>query len=422
MRILITTFGTRGDVEPYLALAERLRTEGHEAVLCAPEAYRAEAERSGIGFEPAGSRMHELVRNGMTTTSGPMDFARSAREMTAAMRESLVEQWDAAQRVGPTLVLSHPKALGGFHIAERLGVPFAASLPLPFFTPTGDFPIPFLTGRRSPRWNRMTYQFNRFTAIVYGGMINRFRREHLGLENASRFSDFLHRDGVPVPALYPVSPAVIPRPADYPDSAHLTGYWFRERQDAAAGLPEDVSAFVDAEGPMIYAGFGSMGFGTHAADRGRMVIDGIRRAGARAVIARGWGGLDAEAADDVLVIDEVPHDLLFPRVTAVVHHGGSGTTAAGLRAGRPTLICPVLADQPFWGERVHALGVGPRPLALERARVGSFTERLVDLINDSQYAVRAGEIGGRIRAEDGTGTAVRILKEIEVAARRDTVA
>lgn len=413
MRTLIITFGTRGDVEPYLALAERLQREGHQAFLCAPEVYRAEAARSGVGFEPAGSRMHQLVRDGMTTTSGPMDFARTARQMTAAMRESLVEQWDAAQRVEPTIILSHPKALGGFHIAERLGVPFVAALPLPFFTPTADFPIPFLTGGRRPRWNRMSYQFNRFTAIAYGGMLNGFRTRRLGLARASRFSDFLHRDGVSVPVLYPVSPAVVPRPTDYPDSAHLTGYWFRERHDSGAGLPDDMSAFVDAEGPVIYAGFGSMGFGTHAADRGRIVVEAIRSAGARAVVARGWGGLDAAQADDVLVIDEVPHDLLFPRVTAVVHHGGSGTTAAGLRAGRPTLICPVLADQPFWGTRVHALGAGPQPLALTKARVESLTQRLVDLISDSQYAARASELGERIRAEDGTGNAVRILEEIE---------
>lgn len=217
--------------------------------------------------------------------------------------------------------------------------------------------------------------------------------------------------------LYPVSPSVVPRPNDYPDSAHLTGYWFRQAASDAV-LPDDVSAFLDHGGPVIYAGFGSMGFGRHAAERGRIVLEAISGAGARAVVARGWGGLDAAQADDVLVIDEVPHDLLFPRVSAVVHHGGSGTTAAGLRAGRPTLICPVLGDQPFWGERVHALGAGPRPLPLKKLRAESLTERLVDLLSDSQYAVRAAELGERIRAEDGTGEAVRILAQIESTSHR----
>lgn len=412
MRALIITFGTRGDMEPYLALAERLQREGHMAVLCAPETYRPEAALAGIGFAPAGTRMHELVRDGMSTAAGPMDVARAARQMTAAMRDSLVEQWDAAQQVDPTIVLSHPKALGGFHIAERLAVPFVASLPLPFLTPTGEFPIPFMTGDQSERWNRTTYQFNRFTAIAYGGMINRFRTKRLGLDRESRFSDFLHRDGAAVPVLYPVSPSVVPRPHDYPDSAHLTGYWFRA-QGAAEALPDDVSAFLDGDGPVVYAGFGSMGFGRHAADRGRTVLDAVGAAGARAIVAQGWGGLEAEQAEDILVIDEVPHELLFPLVSAVVHHGGSGTTAAGLRAGRPTLICPVLGDQPFWGERVHALGAGPEPLPLKKMRASSLTERLIDLVDTSAYAERAGVIGEQISREDGTGRAVQILEELE---------
>ncbi|UNK70589.1 glycosyltransferase [Microbacterium sp. H1-D42] len=412
MRALIITFGTRGDVEPYLALAQRLRSEGHDAILCAPEVYRADAVRSGVGFEAAGTWMHDLVRNGMTTASGPIEVARAARRMTAAMRASLVEQWDAAQRTDPTIILAHPKALGGFHIAERLGVPFVASLPLPFLTPTGEFPIPFLTGRHSAGWNRATYQFNRFTAIAYGGMINRFRTKLLGLDRASRFSDFLNHDGIPVPVLYPISPAVVPRPRDYPESAHLTGYWFRS-PDVEAPLPDEVSAFIDGTTPVVYAGFGSMGFGKHAEERGRIVLDAVRSAGARAIVARGWGGLQAAQSDDVLVVDEVPHELLFPRVSAVVHHGGSGTTAAGLRAGRPTLICPVLGDQPFWGDRVHALGAGPRPLPMRKLRIESLTERLTDLLSDARYAAHAGELGERIRGEDGTGTAVRILGRIE---------
>jgi sterol 3beta-glucosyltransferase len=366
-----------------------------------------------MGFEPAGTRMHELVREGMSTASGPMEVARAARRMTGAMRDSLVEQWDAAQLVEPTIIVAHPKALGGLHIAERLGIPFAASLPLPFLTPTGEFPIPFLTRHRSERWNRRTYQFNRFTAIAYGGMINRFRTKRLGLTRESRFSDFLHRDGAAVPVLYPVSPSVVPRPHDYPDSAHLTGYWFREQSTVQASLPDDVSAFLDADGPVVYAGFGSMGFGRHAADRGTMVLDAVRTTGARVIVARGWGGLEAERAEGILVVDEVPHELLFPRVSAVVHHGGSGTTAAGLRAGRPTLICPVLGDQPFWGERVHALGAGPEPLPLKEMRADLLAERLIDLVGNSSYVERAAAIGEQIRHEDGTGTAVQILEELD---------
>lgn len=410
MRALISTFGTRGDVEPYLALAERLRTEGHEAVLCAPETYRGDAEAAGIGFESGATRMHELVREQMTTVLKPTDAVRVMRRMTDAMRESLDDQWRAAQRTEPTVIISHPKALAGPHIAERLGAPFVASLPLPFLTPTRAFPIPFLTADLPGPVNRATYQFNRFTAIAYGGMINRFRRTELGLRRASRVSDYLHRDGERVPVLYPFSRHIVPRPADYPDSAHITGSWFRAPMPWTP--PPDLRAFLKSGEPPVYIGFGSMGFSAGAENRGRAVQQAVRSAGIRAIVSRGWGGLDVSDDEHLLVIDDAPHAELFPLVAAVVHHGGSGTTAAGLRASRPTLICPVLGDQPFWGKRVHLLGAGPEPLPQRRITADALAGRLRELVDSAEHRRRASEIAERMSAEDGTGKAVRVLERI----------
>ncbi|REJ05111.1 glycosyltransferase [Microbacterium bovistercoris] len=412
MRALISTFGTRGDVEPYLALAERLRAEGHDPVLCAPEPYRADAEAAGVGFEPGATRMHELVREQMTTVIKPTDAVRTMRRMTDAMRESLDDQWRAAQRTEPEVVISHPKALAGPHIAERLGVPFVASLPLPFLTPTRAFPIPFLTADLPGPLNRATYQFNRFTAIAYGGMINRFRRTELGIRRASRLSDYLHRDGEQVPVLYPFSRHIVPRPADYPDSAHITGPWFRPEPPVAWTPPPALRAFLDDGEPPVYLGFGSMGFRTDAAARGLAVQQAARAAGVRLVVSRGWGGIDVSDDEHVHVIDDAPHAELFPLVAAVVHHGGSGTTAAGLRAGRPTLTCPVLGDQPFWGKRVHLLGAGPEPLPQKRITADGLSARLRELVDSAEHRRRAPEIAERMSQEDGTGEAVSVLERI----------
>lgn len=413
MRAFISTFGTRGDIEPYAALAERLVAEGHSAVLAAPGAYRPMVEGTGVSFAASGDAMHEVMRAGMADLGGPGDALRMARRMSAAMRESLTEQWRAAQDAGPTVVISHPKALAGFHIAERLDVPFVASLPLPFVTPTRAFAIPFLARRLPGPINRLSYQFNRFTAVAYGGMINRFRHDELGLPRASRLSDYLRtRDARPAPVLYPFSRHLVPVPADYPASAHVTGWWFRDAPEWTP--PSDLEAFLAGSDPVVYIGFGSMGFGRKAAERGAAVLGAVRRAGVRAIVARGWGGVDLEASDDVLVVDEVPHAWLFPRVTAVVHHGGSGTTAAGLRAGKPTLICPVLGDQPFWGARVHERGVGPRPLPLRTATADRLAERIAELVGSPAMASRAEELGALIRSEDGTGAAVAALERIAV--------
>ncbi|WP_456286328.1 glycosyltransferase [Microbacterium sp. JZ70] len=411
MRALISTYGTRGDVEPYVALARRLVAEGHSAVLAAPEAYRPTVEGTGAEFAPVCTAMHEVMREGMSGIGGPREALGLARRMSAAMRTSLSEQWTAAQEAAPTVMVSHPKALGGLHIAERLGVPFVASLPLPFLTPTRDFPIPFLSRGLPPALNRATYAFNRFTGIAYGGMINRFRTEELGLGRMSRTSDYLHgADGRPVPVLYPFSRHVVPVPRDYPDSAHVTGWWFDRNRDGTP--PPELEEFLAADGPVVYIGFGSMGFGRHAPERGRVVLDAVRRVGVRAVVATGWGGVEVGASEDIMVIEDVPHAWLFPRVTAVVHHGGSGTTAAGLRAGRPTLVCPVLGDQPFWGARIHQLGLGPRPLPLRKVTGEALAARLAELIGSPAVASRAEAIGELIRAEDGTGAAILALEEI----------
>lgn len=412
MRALIFTFGTRGDVEPYAALAERLQREGHDVTLSAPGAYGEDVERRGVAFEPMGDAMQTATRALMADVRGPAEAATLARRMTQAMRLALSDQWAVAQRVEPTIIVSHPKALAGIHIAERLGITFVASLPLPFLTPTRDFAIPFLARRFPGPVNRLSYQFNRFTAVAYGGMINRFRTRTLGMRRTSRLSDYLHRRGDRVSVLYPFSPHVVPRPVDYPDSAHITGYWFPEKEEWTP--PPALREFLD-EGPAIYIGFGSMGFAKRSAARSEMVLDAVRRAGVRAIVAKGWGGLEDISDSRIHVIDEAPHDWLFPRVAAVVHHGGAGTTAAGLRAGKPTLICPVLGDQPFWGGRVHALEAGAPPLPLRKATAATLSASIEQLVSTDRYADRAASLAQGIALEDGTGVAVRVLERIDTA-------
>ena len=272
MRALIFTFGTRGDVDPYVALASRLQREGHAVTLSAPGVYREDLERRGIRFEPMGDAMHDEMRALMADSRGPVEAATLARHMSQAMRRSLSEQWTVAQKVDPTVIVSHPKALAGVHIAERLGIPFVASLPLPFLTPTRDFAIPFVARRFPGPVNHLSYQFNRFTALAYGGMINRFRTQTLGMRRTSRMSDYLHRDGERVPVLYPFSPHVVPPPADYPDSAHITGYWFPENDSDEWTPPPALREFLEA-GPAIYIGFGSMGFGKPSAERSKTVLE-----------------------------------------------------------------------------------------------------------------------------------------------------
>jgi len=256
------------------------------------------------------------------------------------------------------------------------------------------------------------------SGVLYGGMVDEFRRG-LGLHPAGRLADPLRNpDGSPVQVLYPYSRHLVPVPADYPASAHVTGYWFlRHGADDVWEPPARLQEFLAAGDPPVYVGFGSMGFGRGAVQRRAAVLDALRAHGLRGVVATGWGGIapGEASSDDVLVIEGAPHDWLFDRVRAVVHHGGAGSTAAGLRAGRPTLVVPFLGDQPFWGSRVHGVGAGPAPLPARRLARG-LPERLGDLVGTPSYATRAAEVGAAIRAEDGTGAGVRVLEQVARAA------
>jgi sterol 3beta-glucosyltransferase len=195
----------------------------------------------------------------------------------------------------------------------------------------------------------------------------------------------------------------------------VTGYWFLDHRDDGDDWdpPAPLADFLAAGEPPVYVGFGSMGFGKGAKERRDAVLAALRVHGLRGIVATGWGGIAPGEAgtDDVLVLEGAPHEWLFPRVAAVVHHGGAGSTAAGIRAGRPTLVVPFLGDQPFWGARVQALGVGPAPLRAPHLRTG-LTDRLGDLVHTDSYASRADEVGAAIRAENGLAAGVHALEQI----------
>ena len=408
MHVLIMSFGTRGDIQPYAALSGALARAGHDVTLAVPEGFADLVPHAGPGtitHRSAGSTMLRLLQEVMPELSGPRDALRTLGIMTSAMRELNDECWAAAQAVRPDVVVYHPKCLAGPHIAEALGVPGVLSLPIPFFTPTRAHAMPFLGGASfGALGNRATYGFRRMSGMMYGGMINEFRRD-VGLGRVRRLADpLINPDGSPVHILYPYSRHVVPIPDDYPPSAHVTGYWFPEDSDTAWDPPAWLVDFLAAGEPPVYVGFGSMGFGKGAKERRDAVLSALRFHGLRGIVATGWGGIapGETGTDDVLVLEGAPHEWLFPQVAAVVHHGGAGSTAAGIRAGRPTLVVPFLGDQAFWGAQVHALGIGPAPLPARHLRA-RLAERLDDLVNTASYASRAEEMGAQVRAENGLG-------------------
>lgn len=215
--------------------------------------------------------------------------------------------------------------------------------------------------------------------------------------------------GRPVLRLYPYSPAVIPTPADWDANSIATGYWFLEQTDEWTPDPA-LLRFLAAGPAPVYVGFGSMP-AEDATAKTRVVLEALAEAGLRGVLATGWGGLSAaEVPDSVFTLDAAPHDWLFTRMAAVVHHGGAGTTGAGLRAGVPTVICPFFGDQPFWGRRVAALGVGPAPIAQKKLTAERLAAALRSATGDPEIRSRAAALSATIRREDGIGRAIEAIE------------
>ena len=426
MNILILTFGSRGDVQPYVALGKGLAASGHTVTVCTSSSFESFVTEQGLKYGYATNELLELMdsmegREAMEETTGVFGSIKMMVKLNsrgqAINRQLLVDSWAAAQAADPDLIIVHPKGLGGMHIGEKLNVPVVMAVPAPLIVPTAEMPPLGLPNLKLGGWyNKMTFSLVELGYRSYSGAVNDFRRESLGLDKASGSPLALKRaDGRPLLVLHCYSAHLSPRPSDWPDSAQITGYWFLDRQEDWSPPPE-LQAFLDDGPPPVYVGFGSMA-GRKPQEVTDIVVESIQRAGVRAILATGWGGLEVERVPDtILSIAGAPHDWLFPRVAAVVHHGGAGTTGAGLRAGRPTIICPFFADQPFWGRCVFEQGVGPEPIPYKKLTVNKLTAAIIAAMNDEAMRDRAESMGQAIRAEDGIGNAIRMIEQEMAAA------
>lgn len=420
MNVLIQTAGSRGDVQPYIALGKGLEAAGHAVTICTHTRFEAFVRGHGLGYAYLGSDLLGLmdtvegrgaIEDMGRLISGLKTGIKLTRQSGPIQRSMIEEGWAAAEQVDPDLILFNSKMFGAPHYADKLGIPAALAMLFPQFVPTAAFPtIGFPTWKLGGRYNRATYALvQRIAGLVGGRYVREWRAAH-GLSPQPRGTDLLHRsDGMPIPVLHGVSPHVVPEPPDWPDGVVMTGYWFLDRREEWTPPPALEAFLADGE-PPVYVGFGSMS-GRDPIRTTRTVVDALQQAGLRGVLASGWGGMTSvDLPGTVFHLDEVPHDWLFPRVAAVVHHGGAGTTAAGLRAGRPTVICSFFGDQPFWGRRVHELGVGSAPIPQKKLTAERLAAALREVTASPSVRVRAEALGERIRRDDGVARAVAVVE------------
>jgi len=409
VNVTILTIGSRGDVQPFVALGVGLRDAGHEVTLATGKGFETFVSERGLRFAGLDVDLLERLQSpeGKAALSGK-NLLGTLKETASMYRRVLDQEWEASR--GAEGVVYHPKALGGYHIAEDLNVPAFLAHPIPMFSPTRAFPNPVLpVADLGGTLNRLSYgAFLRLSTASFHRTINRWREETLGLPPRRLLASELELRGEPVPTLISCSPHVVPPPADWDRCTTMTGYWFLDRTGDWQP-PAHLADFLEGGPPPVYVGFGSLG-GWISDKVVGAALSALRRSGKRGVLATGAGRVPSGVSDDVCVIGSAPHEWLFPRMAAVVQHGGAGTTAEGLRAGKPSVICPTtMNDQLFWGRRVSELGVGPEPIPQKKLTAGTLLRAIRIATEDNRVRERAAALGEKIRAERGVARAVGVI-------------
>ncbi|KAH9824138.1 family 1 glycosyltransferase [Melampsora americana] len=431
LHITCLTIGSRGDVQPYIALCNELAKDGHRTRIASHGEYRDWIEGYGIEFVEIGGDPAELMKicvdNGMFTLSF---LKEGLTKFRGWLDDLLSSAYEACQ--GTDLLIESPSAMAGIHVAEALGIPYFRAFTMPW-TRTRTYPHAFAVPdhRMGGGYNYMTYTvFDQVFWRAISGQVNRWRKEKLGLRSTTFDKMECHK----VPFLYNFSPSIVPMPIDWFEWVHITGYWFLDEGQGEDDkkIDQDLIKFLNKSREMgkkiVYIGFGSIVV-PDPIGLSKMVIEAVEKAGVHAVVSKGWSDRMSKKenqenkaneddelinqSDQIYNLQSVPHDWLFPKIDAVCHHGGAGTTGASLRAGVPTIIRPFFGDQYFWADRVEKLGIG---IGLKKMNVKSLSKALEIGTKDEVMIKKAKMIGELIRAESGVSKAVEsIYRDLEYA-------
>ncbi|WRT64019.1 uncharacterized protein IL334_000946 [Kwoniella shivajii] len=434
MRITCLTIGSRGDVQPYIALCKGLQAEGHTTRIASHGEYKDWVEGHGIEFASVGGDPAELMQmcvdNGMFTVS----FLKEGLQKFRGWLDDLLNSsWEACQN--SDLLIESPSAMGGVHIAEALRIPYFRAFTMPW-TRTRAYPHAFAVPEyiRGGSYNYMTYtMFDQVFWRAISGQVNRWRKHVMNIGPTSFEKLEQHK----IPFLYNFSPSIVPPPLDWTEWIHVTGYWFLENADESQSNeekwspPEGLIDFIDNAHDngkkVVYIGFGSIVV-SDPEEMTRCVVEAVTESGVCAILSKGWSDRgskskgdtgDSEGADgvkyppEIFSIDSIDHSWLFPRIDAACHHGGAGTSGASFRAGIPTIIKPFFGDQAFWAERAESLNVGS---AIRKLTSEHLAEALIKATTDEKQISKAKVVGEMIRKENGVAKAIEaIYRDLEYA-------
>ena len=406
MHITMLALGSTGDILPVAALGRRLKLSGHNVLFVTTDDYTDRLRQLELGVLSIPGDARAIVSgNGAKMITLFREFANVSRALTQILdpQEPRIQETNL-------IVNQIPLGLYGYDLAERLQVPFVHVGVIPL-TPTQDYPLMGWPGGslNIGPYNRMSFHlYEQVTWWYMRPIINKWRRDVLTLQPRP-FSNYWHNGAAGRPdTLYGFSPLVFPRPNDWDDRIKITGYWFPN--DESWQPTTKLRSFVEDGDPPIFLGFGSM----PVKDPRRisaLVVEALQMVEKRAILHSGWANILGEnLSETILAIDYASYSWLFPRMSAVIHHGGSGTTGFALWAGVPNLAVPFLFDQKFWGDRVEKLGVGPKPIPFRKLTARNLAETIHRMSTDAHMIQDAQDLGIKIRAESGLDDACQILE------------
>jgi UDP:flavonoid glycosyltransferase YjiC (YdhE family) len=435
LNIVIQVVGSRGDVQPFVALGKVLKdTYGHRVRLATHPTFRDFVQEHGLEFFSIGGDPTRLMafmvknpglRPGLrSVVSG--DVAQRRKDVAEYIQGCWRSCYQADDGTGGHLseptrngtgsksapnhfvadcIIANPPSFAHIHCAEKLGIPLHIMFTMPF-SPTQAFPHPLANIESSNADPQLTNYISYAMIEILswqglGDIINRFRAKCLGLDPVSRIWGPGVLQRLKIPHTYCWSPALIPKPKDWGSHISVAGFYFINlASNYVSGT--DLQAFLDNGPPPVYIGFGSIILEDPNAMT-ELIFEAAKKTGQRIVLSEGWGGMGADELhipNNVFMLGNVPHDWLFNHVSCVVHHGGAGTTAAGITAGRPTVVVPFFGDQAFWGSMVARAGAGPDPIPHKQLTA----DKLADAINfclRPESLERAKELASKIAAEQG---------------------
>lgn len=409
MHITILALGSRGDVQPYAVLGQGLKSAGHQVRFITFESFTPLITALGLEVHPipgdaqalvagAGANMWGLVRSFTTLAK---TYARSLSHPHLGATDLIINQL--------------PGGLYGFDLSEKYNLPMLMASVIPLAR-THTSPLMGFPALSLPGYNRMTYSLGeQLVWQMFRSTINQWRVDTLKLPPLPVKGYFDRLGTRQYPILNGFSRHVVSRPSDWNEHIHITGYWFAEEQPWSP--PQPLLDFLAAGRPPVFIGFGSMPV-KHPHRINDIILTAAQRTGQRIILHSGWGGVGSlSLPESIFKIDDVPYGWLFPRMSMVFHHGGSGTTAYALRSGVPSCVIPFVFDQFYWGKRISQLGVGSPPIPFTKLTASNLQRAIAAGTQSPEIQQRAAALGQRIAAEDGVSTAIRLISEYALKAK-----